>query len=44
MKFLDFLQLALDNNYDIDWFGILGYNFNPEVYPSFGRIDNVAWL
>jgi hypothetical protein len=45
MKFLDFLQFALDNNYDIDWFGILGYTYleiNSDI--SLGRVDNVAWL
>jgi hypothetical protein len=46
MKFLEWLQFCLDNNYDIDWFGILGYANLPGFYPiSFtGRIDNVGWL
>jgi len=35
MNFMDFLQFSLDNNYDIDWFGILGYT---------SRVDNIVWL
>jgi hypothetical protein len=35
MKFLDWMQLCLDNNYDIDWYSIYSYE---------ARIDNAGWL